>query len=67
FEVIDDINSHINGAEVTLKANREKGSGLYKVKKIFDIDLKVENKISVGANDNEFFVKIMYSNVSFLR
>lgn len=67
LKIIEDINSQINGAQITLKANREKGSGLYKVKKIFDIDLKVENEISISAEDNNFFVKIIYSNSSFIR
>jgi hypothetical protein len=65
-EVIENINQNINGLDITSEANREKGSGLYKVKKIFDIDLKIENKIKIITQAKKFTVSIKYLNNSLL-
>lgn len=65
-EIIENINQNINGLDITSEANREKGSGLYKVKKIFDIDLKIENKIKIITQAKKFTVSIKYLNNSLL-
>lgn len=65
-EIINNINKNINGLDIVSEANREKGSGLYKVKKIFDIDLKIENEIKIITQARKFTVSIKYLNNSLL-
>jgi hypothetical protein len=52
--LIKKINSEINTTEFLLKANKEKNSGLFKVKKILEIDFKCNNSIALECNDTTF-------------
>jgi hypothetical protein len=65
-KVIENINHNINGLDITSEANKEKGSGLYKIKKIFDIDLKIQNHIEIITERKNFTVSISFFNSSLL-
>lgn len=58
LKAIQRINTSINSFDITTEANKEKGSGLFKIKKILDIDLKIENEIKISANNQFFTVSI---------
>jgi hypothetical protein len=62
LKAIDTINSSINNFDITSEANKEKGSGLFKIKKILDIDLKVANKIKISSQKQDFMVSIQFSD-----
>lgn len=53
-KLIRKINDEINTPEFLLKANKEKNSGLFKVKKILEIDFKCKNSIALECNDTTF-------------
>ena len=52
--VIDKINSEINSSEYLHNANKEKSSGLFKVKKILEIDFQSENEIYLSCDEGKF-------------
>lgn len=52
--VIDKINSEINSPEYLHNANKEKSSGLFKVKKILEIDFQSENEIYLSCDEVKF-------------
>lgn len=62
LKIIDEINKNINNLDSTIKANREKGSGIYKVKKICEIDISTDNVIQIEANNNYFSFNLCLCN-----
>jgi hypothetical protein len=64
--IIEKISSEINTAEYLHNANKEKNSGLFKVKKILEIDFHCENEIHLSCDKNKFIFTSKL-NVSTLR
>ena len=63
YNFIIKTNKEINELDSTIIANREKGSGIYKVKKICEIDLAVESYIRISAKDDSFLFNLdLYHN-----
>ncbi|PSW27578.1 hypothetical protein C9J19_15405 [Photobacterium phosphoreum] len=56
-------NKEINKLDSTIIANREKGSGIYKVKKICEIDMAVKSYIKISAEVDSFSFNLdLYHN-----
>lgn len=53
-ESIEKINSEINSSECLHYANKENKSGIFKVKKIFELDFHCTNEISLSKEDDTF-------------
>ncbi len=64
-EIINKINSNINDASKLHNANKEKNSGVYKVKKHLELDISVPNNINIESSGDEFIftIDIDYSSI----
>lgn len=62
---ITNINSKINTQDYLINANKEEDSGLFKVKKILEIEFQCENKIELSF-DERFFNFNVILNISTL-
>lgn len=57
-EIINKINSNINDVRKLHNANKEKNSGVYKVKKHLELDIAVPNSIKIQSSGDEFIFTI---------
>ncbi|KFK51796.1 hypothetical protein JS87_06150 [Vibrio vulnificus] len=64
--VIEKINSEINTPEYLYNANKEKSSGLFKVKKILEIDFQSKNEVYLSCDNGKFTFNANL-NISSLR
>ncbi|WP_157862808.1 hypothetical protein [Aliivibrio fischeri] len=57
-EIIKRINSDINDVKNLHNANKENNSGIYKVKKSLELDMRTENEIKVDYSGDEFIFNV---------
>ncbi|GAB1044679.1 MAG: hypothetical protein SPiBPW_30480 [Shewanella algae] len=67
LEKIEEINKTVNNINYLDKASRDKNSGFFKIKKIFEQDLNAKNQIELFADGESFKVKIEFSNRNTLK
>lgn len=64
---VQDINNTVNDINYLDKASRDKNSGFYKIKKIFEQDLNAKNSIKLFADGDSFRVNIEFFNKRVLK
>ncbi len=64
---VQEINNTVNDINYLDKASRDKNSGFYKIKKIFEQDLNAQNRIELCADGDSFRVKIEFVNKNILK
>ncbi|MEE2026108.1 hypothetical protein, partial [Alkalimonas mucilaginosa] len=67
LERVQEINGTVNNINYLNKASRDKNSGFYKIKKIFEQDLNAQSKIELLADGHSFTVNIEFFNKNLLK
>jgi len=67
LDKVQEINATVNDINYLDKASRDKNSGFYKIKKIFEQDLNAQNKIELCAKGQSFIVTIEFVNKNILK